>query len=363
MTNGTVCVHVLNEKLFDYRLEQLLDAVIQKQTEKDYGTTEISFNSGYIKDEEGYKKVLFDEGQKLLNFETWTEDDIGTGLIRDCVLKAIRQKMPGSNDQQNLLDWRVVDAVVAYFSLHLQESESLIYTLYKDEKDQFVFDNLCSLWGDRYPILGYLFFLKDRSKYLPVKPDIFKKRFAKVGITTDCLRKCTWDNYQGFIEIMQAVQERLMLMFDDEVELLDAHSFVWMMWHIEDVPPREDIKELINRDENTSVVFSGKKGKEGAKKQYYVTKYERNPRLRKAALAIHGYTCMACGFNFEDKYGARGKNYIEVHHIKPLAEIGEEVEVDPETDLICLCSNCHRIVHRKTNYVLSLEELKTIISE
>lgn len=42
------------------RLEQLLDAVIQKQTEKDYGTTEISFNSGYIKDEEGYKKVLFD---------------------------------------------------------------------------------------------------------------------------------------------------------------------------------------------------------------------------------------------------------------------------------------------------------------
>ena len=54
---------------------------------------------------------------------------------------------------------------------------------------------------------------------------------------------------------------------------------------------------------------------------------------------------MICGFDFEEKYGELGKGYIEVHHIKPLSEIDEEVVVNPETDLICVCSNCHRKIH------------------
>lgn len=100
---------------------------------------------------------------------------------------------------------------------------------------------------------------------------------------------------------------------------------------------------------------------EGKKKIYYSTKYERNYKNREAAIRIHGTKCMVCGFDFEEKYGELGKGYIEVHHIKPLSELDEEIVVNPETDLICVCSNCHRMLHRFKSYIVSVESLKQII--
>ena len=100
---------------------------------------------------------------------------------------------------------------------------------------------------------------------------------------------------------------------------------------------------------------------EGKKKAVYTTKYERNPVNRAAAIAAHGAVCMACGFDFGKMYGEYGEGFIEVHHAKPLFENSGEIIPDPEKDLLCLCSNCHRMVHRFRNKVLSLEELKEII--
>lgn len=102
--------------------------------------------------------------------------------------------------------------------------------------------------------------------------------------------------------------------------------------------------------------------KEGQQRLVFTTRYERKPQLRSQAIKIHGTTCMACGFNFEEVYGIRGKDYIEVHHIKPLSQNDESVEVDPASDLIVVCANCHRIIHRKRNEILSLDELKDLIN-
>lgn len=102
---------------------------------------------------------------------------------------------------------------------------------------------------------------------------------------------------------------------------------------------------------------------EGRKTVYYTTKYERSVQNREAAIRIHGTKCMICGFDFEKKYGELGKGYIEVHHIKPLSEMDEEVIVNPEKDLICVCSNCHRMLHRFRNYIVSVEELTQIVKD
>lgn len=51
--------------------------------------------------------------------------------------------------------------------------------------------------------------------------------------------------------------------------------------------------------------------------------------------------------------------YIEVHHIKHLAD-GEQV-VDPAKDLLPVCANCHRMLHRKRNSDLSPERLIALI--
>ena len=114
-------------------------------------------------------------------------------------------------------------------------------------------------------------------------------------------------------------------------------------------------------EENLSVVE--KITTEGKRLLYYTTKYERKASNRNAAIKIHGTNCFGCGFNFEEHYGERGKGYIEIHHIKPLYELNEEVNVDVETDLIPLCSNCHRMVHRVKKEVLTLEELRKILNE
>jgi len=54
----------------------------------------------------------------------------------------------------------------------------------------------------------------------------------------------------------------------------------------------------------------------------------------------------------------QGRGFIEVHHMKPLSSIDEEVVVNPETNLVPLCSNCHRMLHRKQDGVFFVEELK-----
>ena len=54
--------------------------------------------------------------------------------------------------------------------------------------------------------------------------------------------------------------------------------------------------------------------------------------------------CEACGFDFEEKYGSLGKCFIEAHHVTPLTEGPRPTNLG---DLMMLCPNCHRMVHRQ----------------
>lgn len=98
--------------------------------------------------------------------------------------------------------------------------------------------------------------------------------------------------------------------------------------------------------------------KEGKIQVRYGAEFERNPKLRQKAVEIHGTICNVCGFNFEQVYGDIGKNFIEIHHIKPMYSIRKESSVNPKTDLVPLCSNCHKMIHRNKDKPLTIEELK-----
>ena len=125
---------------------------------------------------------------------------------------------------------------------------------------------------------------------------------------------------------------------------------------------RNASKHEINWDEET-VQEETAGTTEGKRTVYYTTKYERSSKNREAAIRIHGTKCMICGFDFGQKYGELGKGYIEVHHIKPLATLEQEVVINPETDLICVCANCHRMLHRFKNYIVTVEELTYIVDD
>lgn len=117
----------------------------------------------------------------------------------------------------------------------------------------------------------------------------------------------------------------------------------------------------IEQDIEAEVTDDYEQRKEGSVKEYYGKRYERIPANRQKAIEIHGTTCSVCGFNFSEFYGDRGEGFIEVHHIKPLYQAEEAQYINPNTDLFPVCSNCHRMIHRKSDNVLSIEELSQLI--
>ncbi len=70
--------------------------------------------------------------------------------------------------------------------------------------------------------------------------------------------------------------------------------------------------------------------------------------------------CQACGFDFERVYGVLGADFIECHHTVPVSELrsGQVTRLD---DLALVCSNCHRMLHRRRPW-LTLGQLSSLLA-
>ena len=99
---------------------------------------------------------------------------------------------------------------------------------------------------------------------------------------------------------------------------------------------------------------------EGKVQSIYVNSYERNVQARKECIKYYGYKCAVCELCMEDKYGALGKEYTHIHHLKELSTIGKEYIVDPINDLRPLCPNCHAMIHKKRP-AYTIPELRELI--
>ncbi|MEG0431382.1 MAG: HNH endonuclease [Anaerovoracaceae bacterium] len=103
--------------------------------------------------------------------------------------------------------------------------------------------------------------------------------------------------------------------------------------------------------------------KEGAVVSVKVNKYERSSIARQKCIEYHGTTCKICGFNFKEHYEDIGEDFIHVHHIIPVSEIGKEYVIDYKKDLIPVCPNCHAMLHRKDKEgkLLSVKQLIDLV--
>jgi hypothetical protein len=101
---------------------------------------------------------------------------------------------------------------------------------------------------------------------------------------------------------------------------------------------------------------------EGATRRISVNAYERSDSARNACIAHFGYLCSVCGFDFAATYGEIGREFIQVHHLKDLASIGEGYEVDPVNDLLPVCPNCHAMLHTERP-AMSIAKLKSLIAQ
>jgi Rad3-related DNA helicase len=87
---------------------------------------------------------------------------------------------------------------------------------------------------------------------------------------------------------------------------------------------------------------------EGARAEVLLSKAERDPSLRKRALAHYGLHCRACGLI------PRVEAQIEVHHLDPVSEGVRRTRLE---DLCPLCRNCHSLAHSRTPPI-PLDELE-----
>jgi 5-methylcytosine-specific restriction endonuclease McrA len=86
---------------------------------------------------------------------------------------------------------------------------------------------------------------------------------------------------------------------------------------------------------------------EGASQKALVNRYERSKTNRDMAIRIHGLACNVCDLKFEEFYGELGAGFIHVHHLERIS-VGGARQVDPRSDLITVCPNCHAMLHRKS---------------
>jgi hypothetical protein len=93
---------------------------------------------------------------------------------------------------------------------------------------------------------------------------------------------------------------------------------------------------------------------------------ERNPKVARHAKERfklqHGCLhCQVCKFDFSKVYGALGDDVIEAHHVVPISELEEGAQTRVE-DIVLVCANCHRMLHRKRPWI-SYSQLQLILNE
>jgi 5-methylcytosine-specific restriction enzyme A len=129
-----------------------------------------------------------------------------------------------------------------------------------------------------------------------------------------------------------------------------------------DALPKDAKREPVSAAQNHPETLSGRREYyEGAIRQVLVNAYERDPAARAACLRRHGFRCAVCSLNFQERYGDIGKEFIHVHHKKPLAACRKSYRVNPEKDLVPVCPNCHAMLHT-SDPPLTVEELQAIIA-
>ena len=89
---------------------------------------------------------------------------------------------------------------------------------------------------------------------------------------------------------------------------------------------------------------------------------ERSRFLAERCKQRDGYQCQVCSMTFASVYGQElGGGFAEAHHVRPLATLGNRVKTRLE-DLITVCANCHRMLHRMDGVKGDVERLRAAMA-
>lgn len=313
----------------------------------------VSFRTrgSFLEKEEGYKLDLYYRIHNSIEAFDWNIDQIGTGRIASDFGQVLKGKnnlvghyqLTGLKDMLSDQDMRV-------------KVERVIYDIYKNDAvpDEEAFEKACEIFGRKYDLISFLFFVKDKSKYLPVRSYFFEKGLKQLGIEYELDSMCSWNNYEGLIYIISDIQKQLekhLPTNDEEITLLDAQSFLWIVqqdrfvnWNPDEKEKRDT--EIIKRSykeirknnrinkakeiDNTLDKFDIK----GKEREAIIKVRVNQGVFRERLLARYDRTCCLCGVNDE--------HLLIASHIKPWRDCSEDERLDVNNGFL-LCPNHDRL--------------------
>lgn len=324
---------------FDKMLLQFMGCVLAIQDNDHYHhSTKISFDSGFLAEAEGYKYSIWQKAQSILECATWTKDNLRKYHIAQRMLSCINMS-PASGEKQNLLNWHDVEYFKDVIADHPQQIEDVLYQIYCTNDDEKSFNSAIRLLGNRYPLISFLFFLKEKTDftargpyYLPVRPQTINRQFQKLGIQTDCLTDgCTWHNYQEYLQILSDVQKRLRTQLDAAATMLDTHSFVWSMWLL-DKQDSSSLSQLPSEFKQIDHDITHP-GIQGTTRDAMI-KVRVNQSVFRECLLNRYHKCCLCGVS--------NPNLLIASHIKPWADSTSIERLDTDNGFL-FCPNHDRL--------------------
>lgn len=171
--------------------------------------------------------------------------------------------------------------------------------------------------------------------------------FVRAG-KNNVKRKSINNKYHYFLSTSSSLDNSL------KINKIRKNTSVW----------RADNFQLL---ENTLELIDGATSfKEGKSRYRKHLIRERNSKvISQAKLRFkqkHGKLfCEICKFDFNKAYPGVGVDYIEGHHNTPVSQLNENSETKIE-DISMVCSNCHKMLHRRKNW-LTVEELKILFQK
>jgi 5-methylcytosine-specific restriction endonuclease McrA len=227
------------------------------------------------------------------------------------------------------------------------------------------------VWFDRFS--GYperklwaCFFSKDTKQIIALKKRVSRKLWTVRTITTNdtvdtkhlvLVDRLKRTEFNGPVFEKHSDDETYYGIYDptrDSKENVNVHSCARAVAFFSDVArampnatEEDEHREIYPQCENRKYVASH-------------LQRERSRLLGVERKDRDGYECQVCGFRFQDHYGKLGNEFAEAHHVVPLSQLRGQVKTSIN-DLVTVCANCHRMLHRMKGEQGDIKKLRLIV--
>ena len=174
---------------------------------------------------------------------------------------------------------------------------------------------------------------------------LLKRRFTR----NDFIRPL-WEQYSGSESYYGFYEpnRRTQLPVDNQFKTRAVDFILEVAAFHRTATPADDKHEVYPRYENRKLVAAH-------------LRRERSGYLAAERKRLDDYQCAICARTFATLYGKKlGEGFAEAHHVRPLKHAADRVRTHVE-DLITVCSNCHRMLHKMSGQPGDVAKLRAMV--